>query len=30
MPSRALATVSLPAAGAPWRRSSFMADEYRE
>jgi hypothetical protein len=26
----AFATVSLPAAGAPWRKSSFMRDQYRE
>jgi hypothetical protein len=30
IPSSAFATVSLPTAGAPWRKTSFMVDEYRE
>src|SRR5258708_34458009 len=30
IPSTAFATVSLPVAGEPWRKSSFMRDEYRE
>src|SRR5436305_779222 len=29
MRSSALATVSLPTAGEPWRKTSFMVDEYR-